>query len=251
MQHTDDHDPPPGLRDETDLGEWLHTELVIAYGLETEDWALERVRRVQDKLNGERWGGPPLQVEILWLQTMTAFVAPGRYVYLSRELLQRADGDDPIAFVLAHEMAHHDLGHTRLFDGWLSRLRTLPVPGGLTIAALVRTLERELFGPEREIAADRYGFNLALVAGYDPVRCAGLFDTLEAHALDHGDLDIVFGPDEAPRHRTAAAESSPLDSLENWIAKARAWNWRRWRGYPSIRERKVALLRHYEDLAAG
>jgi predicted Zn-dependent protease len=223
--------------DEAAWGEWLHEHLVAAYGLETEAWASERVLRVTERLNRERWGGPPIRAEIVWLQAMTAFAAPGRYVYLSRELLQRLDSDDAVAFVVAHEMAHHDLGHLRLFTGWWrNRLRAaLPSAGATVVAAMYRALEHKLIGPERERAADTYALDLCIVAGYDPERCLDVFLALESHALDLGDLDIVFGPDEAPG-------ALPAD--------LRRWGWQRGRGYPSLRER-VALLRAHEEALAA
>src|SRR5579862_7518712 len=105
------------FEDDLALGEWLHRELVAAYGVETEAWARERVRRVERQLQVKRAPAPRMQPEILWLPEATAFTAPGRYLYISRELLQRAASDDPVAFVLAHEMAHHDLGHLDAFRG--------------------------------------------------------------------------------------------------------------------------------------
>src|ERR1700738_1866604 len=108
------------MYDDVNAGEWLHERLVASFGLETETWATGRVGGRAGRLNRVRDGCPVpgacthlLQAEILWMQEMNAYAAPGRYVYLSRELLQRAASDEPIALVLAHEMAHHDLGHTR------------------------------------------------------------------------------------------------------------------------------------------
>lgn len=225
------------METEAELGEWLRGELVGAFGLETETWATERVHRITARLNAERWGAAPLAAEILWLQTMNAYAAPGRYVYLSRELLQRTASDDPAAFVIAHEMAHHDLGHVRLFSGWLSRLRALPAgTGSLALAAVLRGLENRILSPEHETAADAYALNLSLVAGYDPDRCVEAFDILEAYVLDHGDLDGVFGPDESAN--------------TDWLAQARAWTWQRMRGYPSLRERRAALQAHRRALEA-
>ena len=222
---------PEVLRDERSIGEWLHGELIDAYGYETESWAVERVHRIEDQLQEGRADEERFRTEILWAGAMNAFAVPGRYVYITRELLQRADGDAPVAFVLAHEIAHHDLGHTQIFSGWLGHLRG--TPGSVLAASLLRLTEQRLFGPEREAEADAYALDLCLWAEYDGDRCLEAFDILEAHALDHGDLDAVFGP-------------APCEHADSVLERARRWGWQRLRSHPPIRERKAALAARLE-----
>lgn len=231
---------PAEVADEESLGEWLHGELIASYGLETEEWARERVERVTERLHVLRTAGRQLRSEILWMQTMSAFTAPGGYLYVTRELLQRAASDEPVAFIVAHEMAHHDLGHARIFHGWLSRLRHLP--SRLVAAALLHGAGRWLMGPERELAADSYALDLCVASGYDGEKCLELFDILEAYTLDHRDLDMVYGPDAA----FAPGDSRTVE----WLAQARTWGWQHARGYPCIRERKALLQAHLEALGA-
>ena len=226
--------------DEEELGEWLHGELIAAYGLETEEWARERVSRVTERLHILRTAGRPLQSEILWMQAMNAFTAPGSYLYVTRELLLRTASDEPVAFAVAHEMAHHDLGHMWFFQGWLAKLRYLP--SSLVVAMLFRAVEKRLIGPERELAADCYALDLCVASGYDGETCLELFDILEAYALDHRDLDIVYGPD--------AQLSSADAGMAGWLAQARTWGWQHSRGYPSLRERRTVLQAHLEALGA-
>ena len=97
----------------SEFGDWLHEELVSEYAGEIEAWAIERVRRVMARLNAERPDGAPLVAEILWVPACNAFTTVGSYVYISRRLLERLPSDDATAFVLAHEIAHHDCGHLR------------------------------------------------------------------------------------------------------------------------------------------
>lgn len=223
---------PATITSDDDLGDWFHHWLVAEYGHESEAWAIERVARIADRLNAERAACPvpgaaprPLRAEILWVGAMNAFAVPGRFVYLTRELLQRAATDEPIALVLAHEMAHHDLGHVRLLAGGLNRLRG--VPGNVLVAGMARALERGLLGPERETAADAYALDLCVAARFDAPACLDLFGILEAHLLDWGDLDGVFGPD-AP-------------------GGVAAWVEQRLRGYPSVRARRAALVDRLRD----
>jgi hypothetical protein len=223
-----------GLSFEDDLaaGEWLHNRLREVFGLESEEWATQRVRRVERQLQVKRAPRARLTPEILWTSGANAFAAPGRYIYITRELLQRAATDDPVAFILAHEMAHHDLGH---LDPLAGRRRLLQhIPAGANIALLIRAAEWLLIGPEAEADADSYAFSLCLKAGYDGRKCLEAFDILEAEALAFRDIDIVFGPEE-----------SLVDSVQgvrSWVARAKRWGWQRARHYLPIRDRKERLL---------
>ena len=214
--------------DDWTIGEWLHGELAGRFGLETERWATEKVVRVERQLQVKRAPRDRKQPVVLWMQEMNAFTTPGRYMYISRELLQRASSDDPVALVMAHEMAHHDLGHLDLFSGRLAALRT--IPGGVGIAAGIWLAHRILVSPEQESEADAYAFDLCRRAGFDGHRCLELFDILEVQALDHGDIDVVFGQEERPVDAGRA------------LSGLRSWTWRHLRGYPSIRDRKSALM---------
>jgi predicted Zn-dependent protease len=224
------------FEDSLALGEWLHTELVDNFGLETEAWAVATTRRVERQLQVYRAPRDRMVAEILWLAEPNAFTAPGRYLYITRELLQRAASDDPVAFVVAHEMAHHDLGHLDAFRGHASILRR--IPAGARIALLVRAAEWLLIGPEAEADADRYAFQLCRKAGYDPLKCLELFDILESYALDHGALDTVFGSEESM--------ADEVQAVRHWASRLKEWGFRRIHRYPSIRERKDSLLRLLE-----
>lgn len=215
-----------------ELGETLHHELMSTYAKESESWAIERVQRAALRLQMDRTPVKRFIAEILWLDQMTAFTAPGRYVYITRELLQRLPTDDAAAFVLAHEIAHHDLRHIALYRGKRAILRA--IPDGGAVAGVLRLAERILFSPEHEIEADEYALQLCLDAGYDAMNCLQAFDVLQAHCIDMGDLDMAYGLDD---------QLQPTDEKdENWLAEVKSWSWRRIRGYPSLRERKENLL---------
>jgi Zn-dependent protease with chaperone function len=222
---------PPPRYDPLAMGEWLHGAVMDAYGAERPGWALEQVERVMERLQRGRPADRRLVTEVLWVSDANAFTAPGRYVYISRRLLERCPTDAAAALVLAHEIAHHDLGHVELFAGWL---RNLPRGmGSVALAGLFRSAAKRCYGPEREAAADRHALELCRSAGYDPALCLKLFDVLEADALDHGDVEGVFGPD--------AAYAAELGEMAEWRSELEVWLWERARGYPSLRERRAAL----------
>lgn len=218
------------------FGEWLHEELHEAVHFETEAWALDRVRRVSDRLQTGRSACHRLVVEIPWMEVVTAFTAPGRYIYFSRSLYQLCGTDAEVAFVIAHEIAHHDLAHVSLFTNWAPKI--IHFPGAALFAYAFLTLERRLYGPQKECAADCRGLDLCLQAGYLAPECLELFDVLEGYAADIENTDIVYGPDLSDQDRNAFAD---------WKAKAEMWTWEHTHGYPPLRERRQLLLNHLQE----
>jgi predicted Zn-dependent protease len=230
MDETDEGRRAVPPQDDVSFGEWLHGELVRWCGVDNDPWAVELVRDITDRLNAVRAPAAPLEPVILYMGELSAFIGPGRYFYVSRGLLHRAWWKEATAFVIAHEMAHHDLGHTRLLDqrlGWIQR-----VPGSIVLVVFTAAAERLLNGPEHEAEADARALNLCTAAGYDPARCIEAFDVLERYALDHGDIDVVFGPEHL----------SDGTNPGRWLIAGQRWLWQRARGYPTLRERKAALL---------
>jgi predicted Zn-dependent protease len=220
------------MSDDLEIGEYLRSQLTNEFELETESWAIDRISRVTDRLNVMRRPELALETHILWMDIMTAFTAPGRHIYISRHLLERASSDDPIAFVLAHEMAHHDLGHLHMFRGPLASLRH--VPGVLHAALLLRFADQFVLGPEKEHEADIRALDICLSAGYDGNGCLELFEILEAYALDHRDLDIVYGPNDEPQ-----TSNTGVGAL---LRGMRSWTWEHVRGYECLMDRKETLL---------
>jgi hypothetical protein len=145
--------------------------------------------------------------------------------------------DEMVAFIVGHEIAHHDLGHICVFPDWFKNASSTDMR--LLLLVLYRTVETRIYGPEQECDADRYALELCIKAGYDPSECIALFDILEAKALDIGDLDAVFGPDES---------DDELSDDASWVTKIRIWLYQRKRGYLPIRDRKKMLEDHLTRL---
>lgn len=218
---------------------WIHERLVDAYAAETQPWALEQVRRIDARLQAGTPEGERLETLVLWIPEANAFTLPGRRVYLSRRLMERARGDEPLAFIVAHEMAHHHLGHLATAAGLLEKL-----PGPLQAIATDLVAARWFASSaEREAETDAHALNLCLAAGYDARRCLTAFDVLEEDALDWGDRQAVFGPD-------AAIEAALKDDPE-WMVRVREWLHERRSGYPALRERKARLLAALEAAEAA
>lgn len=105
-----------------------------------------RARGIAARLNAVR-AGIDKQPVIVWkMPEHAAVTVRGRFVYLSMTLVQRLS-DDGLAFVIAHEMAHHDLGH---------------------VSNPIGTVVAMGFGSDAEHHADAAALRIVTEAGFDP-----------------------------------------------------------------------------------
>jgi hypothetical protein len=223
-----------------EFGEWLYRELTADVHREATGWAPERVERVAARLQADRPEDARLVPIVLWIRLFTAFAAPGRYIYVGRRLLERCPDDETAALLVAHEIAHHDLGHLSGPDWMPDGIRER---GGRIAASLYAAMAHRLHGPERECDADRHALDLCVKAGYSALKCLELFGVLERYAAEVGDDDMIHGPD--------AESDDELSPEASWSTRARIWLWQRSRGYLPIRDRRAALVRHLEAVRSG
>jgi len=148
--------------------------------------------------------------EIVDQEVPNAFALPDGHIYVSRGLLELANGEDELAGVLAHEVAHvaarhHARQQTRATGVGLLTLPALLAgavlggPMGQVVQAPAVLLGAGViasYGRDQEREADRVGQRLAAQAGYDPAALSGYLTTLgrwsearEGHASEPGFLD--------------------------------------------------------------
>ena len=101
--------------DDLELGEWFHQQIAKAFLVKRSEW----VDGIAARLQSTRPATERLDVTVVWLSEMTAFTAPGRYIYVTGRLMEYCPGEASLAFTLAHEVAHHDLGHLQYFPRWV------------------------------------------------------------------------------------------------------------------------------------
>ena len=132
-------------------------------------------------------------------------------------LLREARNRDEVAFVMAHEAAHHIAGH-------LQRTRTTATLGALAGGALATalgggdpaaieaaqrigaTVGARSFSKEQELEADALGTIIAARAGYDPLKGGQLFFRIP----DPGDRFLGSHPANADRLRTVQRVAAGL-----------------------------------------
>ncbi len=176
-----------GPEEEKVIGESVALEIVGQYGGLVRDPAVvTRVNLVGRSL--ARYSGRPeltWRFAVLQSDTVNAFSAPDGYVFITRGLYELAPGDDVLAGILGHEIAHitgrHALkivargeflsGASSLAAQQSSDVRQLDAQlqhFDAGVGQIADTLFKNGFDPQTEFAADQGGRALASVTGYAP-----------------------------------------------------------------------------------
>jgi len=160
--------------------DWIYEEVQANCWIDTSEWILSRVSRVLSNLQSVRKTSSK-EVVVFRSEINTAFTAPGQFIYISTRLFERCATDEMLAMVIAHEMAHHDLGHLDLTWPRMPR-----------VSFLVDVVRRSVHSQKNELAADALAMGMCIEAGYDAQLCLGIFRVLEHISLDYGNIDAVL-----------------------------------------------------------
>jgi predicted Zn-dependent protease len=156
-----------------------------------------------------RPGAPPNA-----FQTLDSYGRP--VVGFTLALIGSARNTDEIAFVIGHETAHHVLGHIprvresamtgALVSGVLAAIAGADAAGIQSAQELGATVGARRYSKDFELQADALGTEIALRAGFDPLRGAAFFDRLP----DPGDQFLGTHPPNADRRATVRATVARL-----------------------------------------
>lgn len=126
------------------------------------------------------------------MQPPNAFqtVDPSGYpvIVFTISLLDATRNTDEIAFVLGHEAAHHVLGHIAqrkrqarsgaILAGIISQVVGLGADESEEVQQIAAGLSAQHYSKDFELQADALGAQIALAAGFDPIRGAAFFARL-------------------------------------------------------------------------
>jgi predicted Zn-dependent protease len=143
--------------------------------------------------------------------TVNAFMGPGGNGLVLEGILRALPGDDELGFVLAHEVAHGELGHVEekirsTKAGWVAGQKIQGMAGGRLgtdrmpelLAKLSTKVLTAVYDQEQEFEADRLGLALAWKAGFDPqgsiralTSISGERERAPSHGMGRITYDIV------------------------------------------------------------
>jgi len=175
---------------------------------------------------------------ILDTDEVNAFACPGGLILVSRGLLATTRGEDELAAVLAHEIAHVTLRHgvaairqanltqafTYLGAGAAQAtmdpedLRKVTDLFGDSVGDIVETLVTRGYSRDAEVAADELGRRFLSGAGYDPQALARVLERMEGEGG-------MFATHPSPEERVAALGAPLPWSGDPAAAAARERRW--------------------------
>ncbi|KAF2218902.1 peptidase family M48-domain-containing protein [Elsinoe ampelina] len=162
-------------------------------------------------------------VHVIDDKTKNAFVLPGGHVFVFRGILDVAQGEDGLAAVLGHEIAHNVANHVgeRLSQSWV----LMPVAFlvsfflGLDDLSLTRLAVEYAFdnphSRKQESEADYIGLIMMSEACYDPSAAADMWERMDQlEKRDGGGPPQFLSTHPASRNR--------MESIKGWLPKAEA-----------------------------
>ena len=169
-------------------------------------------------------------------KTVNAFATGGKYVYVFTGLLENAQSDDELAFVLSHELGHNLLKHNlRKQDDASQQLAAVigiigAVSGGETRARLTSFSQLMLSAYSRvdEQEADAVGVTLARHAGFDALRGADFFSR-DVRVEEQG--QAAADQELAQAYQAAMAAKTDCEQLTQ-----------QWNVDPSVRSRQNEIV---------
>ncbi|KAK5686987.1 metalloendopeptidase [Elasticomyces elasticus] len=179
----------------------------------------QMVQRIMNRLiphcglDGEAW-----EVHVIDDPMQNAFVIPGGKVFVFRGILDVAQGDDGLAAVLGHEIAHNVAHHAaEKMSQYLPVMALLLLADylGLDIGIgnAVLTLAFRLPGSRRqEEEADEIGLMIMSESCYDPRAAMGLWSRMEQEEKGAPPQFLSTHPSNHNR----------LSKIEFWLPKAQA-----------------------------
>ena len=159
-------------------------------------------------------------VAILDSSTINAFATPGGHIFVTRGLINSAQTEDALAAVLAHEIAHIQLGHgirtiqsNRSVEDWFSQFS---FSGAAAIAGSINNG----YSQTQEFDADIYAFALLAATGYRP---QGLIEMLrELQKIQPGITGGFNTTHPSPSSRLVNAQIAAARYRDNFDARADA-----------------------------
>lgn len=220
------------LEEDRELGKQYSAEAEKEYKLSTDPELIAKVQRIGSEFAAIAnvtpvsviWGDKRLNTfnytfKVIKGDDVNAFSIPGGYIYFFEGLLKRAESDDEIAGVMAHEVAHASLRHVAQLRREQSRLQNLTLPLILATILSGGALGAELVGlsqvigvaktsgwsVQAETAADYAGFQYMLKSRYIPTGMLTFMERLALRERETGNPDWGIYRSHPPGRERAMA----------------------------------------------
>ena len=178
-----------GTDKEVKIGETIAPQIEAQFTVLTDVDANERVERILERIVAVCDRKDLVYfIKILDEDPVNAVSLPGGYIYVFRGLIEKADSDDELAGVIAHEVGHITARHSvkRMQGAYAAMLLQIAstqtsgqVAGGVNLALNSLFME---YSQADEFEADRLGVKYLKKAGYDPEAMVAFLQKLKAES---------------------------------------------------------------------
>ena len=156
--------------EEKAFGKLAHAEISSVFPMLQDADRVQYISAVLGQLDPYMTRDTGYSLHVLDTPDLNAFALAGGLIYITTGLLDQLDSEAQLLFVLAHELAHHELRHG---IGHLQYLKALGVwDGGVEgISTISSTLINTVALPlqsNQEQAADSFALNVMYELGYAP-----------------------------------------------------------------------------------
>ena len=172
--------------EENEYGKEVYDELVKSNTFINTGADKEKLDRILTKLVAARPSAKTSINYTIYLldDTLVNAFTAGGYIYVYKEMMDYCNSEDELAFIIAHEIGHNELGHINLI------LKRLKVAGQFgDILYTVKELTTRSFNQFNELEADCYGADLVKATAYNPVDGAKFWKKM---AEDYDETDFKF-----------------------------------------------------------
>jgi Peptidase family M48 len=178
---------PPDLRGlapeaRNELGDELHRLIIADLTLRDEPALTKRLEYLCKQLAASRTQVPePIRFHVLESDGVNAFSHIGGHIYLSRGVFALAQVDAELQFVIAHELAHLELGHAPTRLEQLAR----EAIGGIGLLPGLSFLLAMGYSAEQELEADVWAYQALRRAGRSHRQAVGFPRRYAGYADEH------------------------------------------------------------------
>ncbi len=172
---------PLSIDDEWSAGQKIHEQLLGEFKVDAQ--ASRRVAELGNRMLGaiKRTKGRQFTFTVVNDDQVNAFAHYGGHIYIFKGLLDLAKSDHQIEFVLAHEIAHIELGHCssaalagETAERCLGEFAKLP-------ANMMEKLVSLSYSPDNELASDAWAYHTLRARGFSQSQIADFFYLLLEH----------------------------------------------------------------------